>query len=109
MDSEACIICTVISNKQFIERTEHGVIFRPDNPIIEGHLIAAPLVHVETGLANPVITAQIMRMVAIKAKQPCTIIMPVGWEAGQVHPHMYVHIVPASAGQARFIKEGKMK
>jgi diadenosine tetraphosphate (Ap4A) HIT family hydrolase len=107
--TEACIICTVISNRQFIERTEHGVIFKPDNPIVEGHLIAAPLAHVATGLLNPVITAQVMRMAAMKASGSCTLLMPVGAEAGQVHPHMYVHIVPAAAGQARFIKAGEVK
>jgi diadenosine tetraphosphate (Ap4A) HIT family hydrolase len=85
------------------------VIFKPDNPIVEGHLIVAPLVHIENGLLNPVITAQVMRMAAMKAKEPCTIVLPVGEEAGQVHPHMYVHIVPAAAGQARFIKAGEVK
>jgi diadenosine tetraphosphate (Ap4A) HIT family hydrolase len=105
--ADACIICTVISGRQFIERTEHGVIFKPDNPIVGGHLIAAPLAHVATGLLNPVITAQVMRMAAMKATGSCTLLMPVGEEAGQAHPHMYVHIIPASAGQARFIKDGK--
>jgi diadenosine tetraphosphate (Ap4A) HIT family hydrolase len=73
--------------------------------MVDGHLVAAPLIHIADALANPTITAQVIRLAAMKAKHPCSIVIPVGEEVGQVHPHMYVHIVPAAAGQVGFFKD----
>jgi diadenosine tetraphosphate (Ap4A) HIT family hydrolase len=92
---DSCMVCTVIQERRYMERTEHGVVYRPDNALAEGHLIVAPLTHVVDALANPVITAQVMRLAAMKAKKPCIMLIQNGAEAGQKHAHMYVHIYPA--------------
>lgn len=99
-----CLICTVISSRGYIERTEHGIIFLPDDPIVAGHTVAASLIHVEDALANPTITAQVIRLAAMKSRGPCSIVIPVGSEVGQIYPHMYVDIVPAEAGRIAFQK-----
>lgn len=97
-DSQSpCMICTVISSRRYIDRTEHGIVFEPDNKLCDGHLIIAPLVHVPDMTSNPVITAQVMRLAAMRAKPSCTIIIPVGREAMQLHQHLYVHIYPSPA------------
>jgi diadenosine tetraphosphate (Ap4A) HIT family hydrolase len=101
---ETCAICQVIHLRRYIDRTEHGVIFEPDNKLVDGHLIVAPLIHVINALVNPTITAQVIRMAAMRAKHPCSIVIPVGVEVGQAHDHLYVHIVPAEAGQVGFHK-----
>lgn len=93
---EGCMICTVINDRRFRERTEHGIIFEPDNPLAPGHLIAAPLTHIADASVNPTIAAQVMRMVTMRAKPPYSVLAPVGSEAGQRHPHMYVHILPVN-------------
>lgn len=90
-----CAVCVVINERRYRDRTEHGVVFEPDNKLCEGHLIVAPLAHVSSALANPVITAQVMRLAAMRAKEPCTIVIPIGAEAQQMQPHMYVVILPA--------------
>lgn len=89
------MICTVITEKRYTERTEHGIVFRPDNALVDGHLIVAPLIHLGYATENPVITAQVMRLAAMKANIPSTIVVPIGKIAGQLHSHMYVIIVPS--------------
>ena len=92
-----CTICIVLNERRYIDRTEHGIVFVPDNKLVDGHLIVAPLVHIASAIANPVITAQVIRLAVMKAIAPLTMVMPIGAEAEQRHPHMYVHLLPSPA------------
>lgn len=99
---DGCALCMVINKKLYRELHEHGVVFEPDNKVVDGHLIVAPLVHIKDATINPVITAQVMRLAAMKAKGQCSILTAVGEESGQRGDHMYVHIIPSTAGAPRF-------
>lgn len=96
METQECNICMVISERRYIDRTEHGVVFVSDNALGPGHLIVAPLTHLRTVMQNPVIAAQLMRLAAMRAAEPCVIMFPVGTEARQMAPHMYAHIIPVA-------------
>jgi diadenosine tetraphosphate (Ap4A) HIT family hydrolase len=104
-----CSICQLIANRKYIELHEHGVLFVPDNAIKPGHIIVAPRIHIRNALMNPVITAQVFRLVAMRAAvlaPVCTITTTVGSEAARMIPHMYVHIIPSTDNE---IEEDRKK
>lgn len=104
MPQDSCRICQVIADKKYMALQEHGVVFHPEDSKMEGHLIVASRVHVADALANPVITAQVFRLVAMTATKPCTLVAQVGQDAGQMVPHMYVHVIPASEARVDITK-----
>jgi diadenosine tetraphosphate (Ap4A) HIT family hydrolase len=91
----------VIAERRYLERTEHGVVIRPDNSLGDGHLVVAPLTHLQSFAKNPVIAAQVMRLAAMKAKEPCSVLWQLGSEAGQLMPHIYCHIIPAALAEVK--------
>lgn len=103
-----CTICMVIAERRYLERHEHGVVIKPDNSLGDGHLIVAPLTHLRSFAQNPVIAAQVMRLAALKAVEPCAVIWPLGVPARQMIPHIYAQIIPAHLAVVQAIPTGEM-
>ena len=103
-----CTICMVIAEKRYLERTEHGVVIKPDNSLGDGHLVVAPLTHLRSFAQNPVIAAQVMRLAAMKAVEPCAVVWPLGVPARQLIPHIYAQIIPAHLAVVQAIPTGEM-
>jgi diadenosine tetraphosphate (Ap4A) HIT family hydrolase len=94
-----CSICLLIANRRYIELHEHGVLFIPNNAVKEGHICIAPRIHVRNVITNPVITAQVFRLAAMRAAvlaPVCTMSTTAGSESAKIIPHFYIHVIPST-------------
>jgi histidine triad (HIT) family protein len=66
----------------------------PLRPVTPGHLLVIPYDHVDDALADPEISAIVMRRASEIAPYPCNLITSVGREATQSVFHLHLHIVP---------------
>lgn len=77
------------------------IVFAPVDPVVPGHLLVVPEVHVENAVEDPEITGLVMEVaarVAANVGGSCNIITSVGREATQSVMHLHVHVVPRVAG-----------
>jgi histidine triad (HIT) family protein len=75
-------------------------VFAPLFPVCEGHTLIAPVRHVVSAAADPVVAAAAMLAAATEARRwaAVNIITSVGAAATQTVPHLHVHVVPRVAG-----------
>lgn len=95
-----CVFCGIWSGKEpavGLWRGEGVMGFVPLNPVVPGHQLVVPAVHVADALENPRVTAEVMSVAAAIAPKPCNIITSAGREATQTVFHLHVHIVPRRA------------
>ncbi len=75
-----------------------AVAFKPLSPVVEGHILVVPRVHVEDATEDPMVTAMVMGRAASIAPRSCNLITNVGAQATQTVWHLHVHIVPRRNG-----------
>lgn len=98
---ESCVFCRIWSGKESAEglwRRDRVMGFVPLNPVVPGHKLVVPAVHVVDALEHPGITAEVMAAAAAIARRPCNIITSAGREATQTVFHFHIHIVPRHEG-----------
>lgn len=93
----ACPFCNIIYNDApatILERWDDAIAIEPLGPVVPGHVLVIPLVHVEDYLDNPEVTAATFRRAAEFGNKPSNLITSAGREATQSVRHLHVHIVP---------------
>lgn len=106
---EDCVFCQIVAEKipcSLVKRTAFNYIFMDIRPMNPGHLLIVPSTHVEKISDFSSVTASDMfdnaKMISesLKMSLSCTGVnlwMSEGKDAGQVVPHMHMHVVPRYA------------
>lgn len=96
-----CVFCLIAVGNlpaTVVRRWPRAIAFVPMNPVVDGHLLVVPTVHVKDVTEDPGVSAEVMRAAAELAVAPCNIITSAGAEATQTVFHLHVHVVPRAAG-----------
>jgi histidine triad (HIT) family protein len=100
--SSECTFCEIAAGRApaTIERSDADYLaIVPLNPVVEGHLLVLPRVHVTDASIDPEVTAGTMRFAArVLPWGDSNIITSVGPYASQTVLHLHVHIVPRRMG-----------
>jgi histidine triad (HIT) family protein len=99
--ADGCPFCAIVAGQAPAEvvhewRSEIAIV--PLNPVTKGHVIVLPKQHVRDALADPEVTARVMKSAAELAHRPANIITSAGGAATQTVWHLHVHIVPRRSG-----------
>jgi len=101
-----CLFCKIIAGEipsTQVLKTDVVVAFLDINPVSPGHLLVVPTEHSERlGETGPDVLAAVAREIprltaaVLKATgaPACNMIVNDGVEAGQVIPHLHVHLIP---------------
>ena len=101
-----CIFCKIIAGEipcHKLAETDQAIAFLDIMPVTRGHLLVIPKQHVEfVHEAEPELTAHMMSLAtrlarAVKQALNCdgmNLILNCGACAGQVVPHVHLHVVP---------------
>jgi histidine triad (HIT) family protein len=95
--STSCVFCDIVAGREpakLVRSWTDALAIIPLDPVVEGHVIVIPRVHVTTALDNPEVSAVVMRRATEIAPNPCNLIVNVGREATQSVFHLHLHIVP---------------
>ena len=95
--AEPCVFCDIIAgtaSATVVRRWPDAIAIVPLGPVVEGHTLVIPTVHVRDALEDPEVTAATMRRAAELAMPPCNLITSVGQAATQSVFHLHVHFVP---------------
>jgi histidine triad (HIT) family protein len=98
-----CIFCKIVwgqSPAKIVDSWYDAIAILPLNPVIDGHVLIVPKVHVKDALEDRFVTGATMNRAAQFAKiwySECNIITSVGKNATQSIFHLHVHIVPRTA------------
>lgn len=101
-----CVFCEIANGVAPAEidhwdNENEAVIFKPLNPVTEGHRLVVPFAHVVDFAESPNTTAAVMRsaaMFAHRSDQACNLITSKGEAATQSVFHLHVHVVPRWEG-----------
>jgi len=102
--SKPCVFCEIIAGRspaQFVYTWPDAVAFVPLNPVVPGHTLVVPRVHVDDAVADPIVTAVTFARAAWYAPRfcgSCNLITSAGAAATQTVFHLHVHIVPREHG-----------
>ncbi|HEU0040914.1 MAG TPA: HIT family protein [Jiangellaceae bacterium] len=99
--SPACVFCQIVAGTApatVIRRWARCIAIEPLNPVVAGHLLVIPRIHVPDFTSDPKVTAGVMWDAAELATAPANLITSAGTEATQTIFHLHVHIVPRHAG-----------
>jgi histidine triad (HIT) family protein len=97
LGDDPCVFCEIVAEREpavFVRRWTDAVAIVPLEPVVDGHVLVLPRVHVPDATDHPETTALVMRRAASLAVPPCNLITSAGREATQSVFHLHVHIVP---------------
>lgn len=103
MTETDCPFCRRITEGMYdpVGFSNRVVGFTPLNPVVAGHYLLVPRVHVADAAERPPLTGHVMAVAALYVQQidtDCNIITSVGSAATQTVGHLHVHVVPRAAG-----------
>ena len=107
-----CTFCQIAKGElpaQIVHRDSDVVVFLDRSPLIHGHVLVAPMEHVETlddlpdGLIKPVFAAVRRASAAVqKALRSEGSFVATNTRVSQSVPHLHVHVVPRNKGDGLF-------
>ena len=93
-----CPFCEIVAGRapaEIFHQWDDALAIVPLNPVVDGHLLVIPKVHVADVGHDPEISAATMRRAAeLAASQWCNIITSRGRVATQSVFHLHLHLVP---------------
>jgi len=94
-----CVFCKRILHREYDYKYSNldTVQFEPLNPVVPGHMLFVPLVHVEEAAIMPPITGDVFQAAAMWAEfihKPFNLITSAGSAATQTVKHLHVHYIP---------------
>jgi histidine triad (HIT) family protein len=99
-----CPFCEIVAGRapaQVFHEWDDALAIVPLNPVVEGHLLVIPKVHVADVGHDPEVSAATMRRAAqLAAAQWCNVITSRGRVATQSVFHLHLHLVPRSEGDS---------
>lgn len=100
--TDGCAFCRLIRDGRYDDEYDGIVDFEPLHPVVPGHRLVVPKVHVADALEDPQVSGRVMAYAANLARarslHPCNIMTSVGAEATQSVFHLHLHIVPRKTG-----------
>ena len=94
---DRCVFCAIIRGErhaEFVRLWADAVAFVPLNPVVPGHTLVVPRVHIEDAAEDPAIAGATMARAASLAETPFNIITSAGAQATQTVWHLHFHIIP---------------
>lgn len=114
-----CEIAAGTAPARFVYTWPDALAFIPLNPVVAGHTLVIPRVHVTDFAADPEVSAATMRRAAeaargIRPDGPMNLITSWGAAATQSVAHLHLHLVPRAEGDGLALpwysgKRGKSK
>lgn len=98
---DECVFCKRIEDGQFDFYNAEAVSFRPLNPVVPGHRLFLPRMHVRNAAEKPYITGKTFELAATYAQLSggeFNLITSSGIAATQSVFHLHVHYVPRRSG-----------
>ncbi|WP_211349491.1 HIT family protein [Micromonospora pisi] len=98
---DECVFCAIVAGTEpatVVHRWPDALAIVPHGPVVAGHLLVIPTVHVRDHTTDPSVTAVVMGRAAEIAPHPSNLIANAGREATQSVFHLHVHVVPRAAG-----------
>jgi histidine triad (HIT) family protein len=96
-----CAFCRRIEAEEYDSLLNGIVSFTPLNPVVPGHLLIVPTVHVADARANQLVTGMTFAEAARIARgidSDFNLITSAGPDATQTVFHLHVHLIPRRAG-----------
>lgn len=94
---ETCPFCEIVAGRApatIVREWSECVAIVPLKPVVEGHVIVMPKLHVADFTTQPCVSAAVMLCASELAEAPSNIITSAGREATQSVFHLHLHIVP---------------
>lgn len=101
---ELCVFCRIAhedSRGQVEQQLDQSVLFEPLGPVVPGHKLVVPRLHVASAADNPGVAAEAFRDAAEYVRREhlqANLITSVGRDATQSVFHLHIHVVPRYAG-----------
>lgn len=95
-----CVFCNIIQGQASattVREWDDALAIVPLNPVVEGHLLVIPKLHVVDAASDPEMSGQVMRRAAEIVQRPANIITSLGIDATQSVFHLHLHVVPRAA------------
>jgi histidine triad (HIT) family protein len=106
--AEPCPFCAIVAGTEpatVVRRWDDALAIVPHNPVVPGHLLVIPVVHVADAAEDPAVTGMVFARAAELAVPPCNLlarefalVTSIGAEATQTIKHFHGHIVPRQFG-----------
>lgn len=99
MPDQPCPFCEIIASRApatIVDRWDDAIAIVPLGPVVDGHVLVIPTVHVPDFTSDPVVSAATMRRAAelMTGMGPCNLITSKGRPATQSVFHLHLHLVP---------------
>lgn len=106
-----CVFCEIVTghrSAQIVEEHRDVVVFLPTDPVVNGHVLVVPKIHVGDAVEDPVVTGVVMRRAAEFAHRfgAVNILTSVGKSATQSVMHLHVHVIPREQGDGLMVPWG---
>ncbi|QBI56838.1 HIT family protein [Streptomonospora litoralis] len=106
-----CVFCAILAGDEpatIVREWKDAIAFTPLNPVVEGHTLVIPRVHVDSAATDPDIAAATMRRAVQLAAEAehSNILTSIGKPATQSVFHLHVHVVPRRAGDGLMLPWG---
>lgn len=112
--ADGCVFCEIVDEAApaaVVKDTKDSLIFRPLGPVVDGHVLVVPRVHVADAASDPFVTAVTMLDAATYARSlgcPFNILTSAGREATQSVFHLHLHVVPRVAADGLMLPWGTL-
>jgi len=97
-----CPFCEIVAGRapaEIVHEWEDALAIVPLNPVVEGHLLVIPKIHVaDVGHVPDVSAIAMKRAAQVAASQWCNVITSRGRVATQSVFHLHLHVVPRAEG-----------
>jgi histidine triad (HIT) family protein len=99
--AEPCVFCEIVAGRahaRVVREWPDALAIVPLGPVVAGHLLVIPRVHVRDVTVDPVVSAATLARAAEIATPPCNLITSAGREATQSVEHLHWHLIPRREG-----------
>lgn len=98
-----CVFCAIVAGTSPADVVMHwfdAIAIVPRDPVVDGHLLVLPRVHVSDAGVDPIVTGAVMARAAQLLQQlpSANLITSMGSAATQTVWHLHVHLVPRAHG-----------
>jgi histidine triad (HIT) family protein len=111
---DSCVFCEIVAGRApatVVGEWREAIAIVPLGPVIDGHILVIPRVHVADAATNTAVTAITFGLAAQWAEQqarPFNLITSAGREATQSVFHLHIHYVPRAADDQLMVPWGTL-